>query len=220
MDLCDEGVFYEGSLPIYIGSNDPQKQGQTHLSFMDYLNKYYYDNHTSPTFNIDVDQIEKPYILFHIRDAIWNKYRNPDLKVFRDVIKMIKEKYGDKVNYYKTGESHRVIDRQFDFVAPYYNDDLNKFLKLINNASLLVCTESGPNVYAQMLGVPFIELESTVVGKDGANPPCRSKEFWELYGGRFGETGFDWLDKDLYLLQYKGQPIDKDTIMEFTDKWI
>jgi hypothetical protein len=92
-NLVDKGVFYEDSLPLYIGDqNNPSIQHQNYLGPMDYLNKYYYETGRRPIFEIPKDNTNK-YILFHFRNTIWSTYRNPNPKIFMDVFNNLKDKY-------------------------------------------------------------------------------------------------------------------------------
>jgi hypothetical protein len=140
IDFLERDSFFEGSMPIQ--ENKVHTLGQrNYVSPYEYLNRRWYNMDERSVFNIPKDNLEKPYILFHYREADWSLYRNVDPRTTRKLLEVIKERYGDKYLYYKTGETQRILDRLFDFVAPNYKYEPNKFFKLINNASFMVCAE-------------------------------------------------------------------------------
>jgi len=222
ISLSDFDEIVDFTIPnsMYDGYPQMYKDGrQNHIGFMNYLNIHFYNTGKRPIFKIPRDKLDNPYILFHIRIADWSEYRNPDLKVFRDLIPIIKEKYGDRYEIWKCGEPQRILDRQFDFVAPYYRDDVNQFFKLINNASFFFCSNSGPNVYGEMFDVPMIELEASEHDKYGKEGE-RTAIWWNRKGG-LGDRYNDWreLGKD-YLVYWKGKGYDEKELLEFTEKWL
>lgn len=216
IDFCIPDSLYEGFTPLYDGDADmPSMQVISNIGFMNYINKYYYDTGKRPEFHIPKDKLEKECILFHIRIADWKQQRNPNLSIYKHMIKLIKESYMDKYDYFKIGEPCRGLDGMFDSVFPYFNDDYNKLLKIINNCSLFICCASGPNSVAEMLGTPFIQIDS-LLGDKG----FRTEEFWKRHEGVIGKTGSDWMDNNRFLIHFKGNPLDKDKILEFADRFL
>ncbi len=206
LDLTQPNVFYEKSPGIYKGEKDKDYTG-----FLNFLNKYYFDTNERPAFDINKDVMDKPYILFHVRIADWSEYRNPDLRVYKHILNLIKREYGDSYEYWKIGEKSRVLDRLFDKVLPYFGDTPNKFIRVMNNSSLLVCCDSGPDAYGMMLGIPEIHIETN-----------RERGYWcidcwKSRGNVIGKTAYDNIDTNKMKILDKGVPIDDDDIIKFLD---
>lgn len=230
-DLNQYGVFYENSPPIYLPILTEDMiltdQIKCYISHLSYLNKYYLETKERPIFNIPKDEtvdnpssileVKKSYILFHVRIANWSEYRNPDLNVYKDVVLKIKEIYGDKYEYWKCGETCNDIDSLFDRVLPYFKE-LDNVIKQFNNASLIVCADSGPNVFGWGLGIPVFEIECPRFGRGPG--VYHYPEFWKNFKGEYGNTPYDWLEKDKFKVFYKGDTITKDDIFSFTSKWL
>lgn len=212
IDLTKPNSFYEGSIPLYIGNNK-----KTYAGHWNYLNKYYIEYKERPIFNIPKDKLEKPYILFHIRVANWSEYRNPDLNVFRKVIIMLKNTYSHKYNIWKCGEPCRGLDGYFDKTFEYF-EELDDFLKLINNSSLFICSNSGPQTFGMMLGTPILELDSPKYGRRKGCGNFYSKEYWKNKDGIYGKTAVDWLDKSKIKTIFKGDDVKDDDILSFTEE--
>jgi hypothetical protein len=221
MDFCKPDILYEGSPPLYLGDpNNPQTQQVTYVGIANYTNKYFYDTGERPVINIPKDKVDTPYILFHYREGIWSTYRNPDIRVYFKMIDILKKKYGDKYKFWKIGETQRVLDHKFDYVAPHFSGNIDGFLRIINNSSLFICTSSGPDQFSELLGTPFIEMESEIVGKGDIRMSARTEEWWKQYEGKWGKTLFDWAYPDRRYIIFKNETLDEQKIYEFTDRWL
>lgn len=215
IDFCKENSLYDGFVPYYSGDESAfEYQVISTIGFTNYLNKYFYDTGNRPEIHIESDKLEKQYVLFHLRYVDWKQERNPDLNVYHSIVKMIKERYKDKYEYVKIGEPCRGIDRMFDKTFSYF-DDFNDFLKIINNCLFFVCCESGPDTYGEMFGKPNLHIEA-INSING----FRTKEFWQRHKNVIGETGWDWMDKNKIKVMYKGDTINTDDIVSFTDRWL
>ncbi len=230
VDLTKPDAFYDGCPPLYekmdidynLEDKDIKKslinQKKLYMGYLGYLNKYYLDTGERPIFNIKKDKLDKPYILFHVRIAGWSTYRNPDLDILYKIIKIIKYRYGDKYEYWKCGEACEKIEEICDRTFPYHKE-LDDFLKFINNASLGVCCNSGPNVFLWGLGVPSLEVESPKYVK-GNSLGYHMPGYWKQKNGTMGKEILDWLDKDKLKVIYKGYPFKRKDILSYTDKWL
>lgn len=216
LDLMNNDVFYKGSPPIYVGKTK-ETQHKLYIGYLSYLNKYYLDTGEHPVFDIPKDKLGKPYILFHVRIADWSTYRNPDLKRYRKIIQIIQNKYRGKYEFWKCGEPCRGLDNMFDYVAPYY-EELDDFLKLINNSSFGVASNSGPDVFFWAFNIPTLEVESPRKGKGGVG--YHMPGFWKQKGGTIGEEILDWMDKSKLKVLFKDDSIIAEDIINFTDKWL
>ena len=214
VDFMKPNSLYDNSPPIF----DLDRSKRYTTGFMNYLNVHYSNTGNKPLIPLEKDKIEKPYILIHVRIGNWAEYKNPNLRWYLDIYKWLREEYGDKYEIWKTGEPFRVLDRKMDFVAPLYWDDINKFIKLVNNSSMVICAPSGPHIFATMFDIPFIEIGNPK--KKGNEPADRTEEAWKSHNG-IGKTPIDWriMNED-YAVFWGDEPLEKERFMEFTNKWL
>jgi len=216
--LDDYGTFYEDSPPLY-----EEKEGRkvhSHMSFLNYLNKYRMENNKSPHIELKMTNIDKPYILFHIRyTPFHNTQRNSDFFRYKELVKIVKEHYGDKYEYWQTGEHYKPLNKYFDKLIPYYNNDINKFISIVNNSSFCITPPSGPDCWMEMLNKPMILMDIPLVEKNG-KPPARGKEWWKQAKGVYGDSMHFWRDKSKYMMIQKNEDLNKNNIIQFMDKWL
>jgi len=225
LNLIDKDIFYKDSPPLY---NPQEKEKRSHISFLNYLNKYYIDFKERPVFDIDKDEIKEKYILIHTRNALNSPTRNPNISSYRFIIKLLRKRY-NKYKLYRCGElsDNRDFNRLFDeYFEPM--TDFNNFLRLMNNSSLFVGCGSGPINYAYSFGIPIIELDvpsSLDWGYDSKRYEGMgnfySKDIWKRgFNGKYGDTTDYHIDSNTYLKLFKEDKMNSEVICDFIDRWL
>lgn len=183
IDISQSDILYDGSPPII---SNPMNQGP-HTS---YLNYYYEKYGKRPTIDID-KSTEKPYILFHYRESTQKRQliRNTPYQEFKKLFRIIKDNDDEHDELRKIGEPS-MLDSDFD-VSYDYLASVQELFKIINNASLLICSPSSMLQMAYMFGVPAIILSNK----------SYDKGMWDKWGSESymkGKSSYDWIDWDRY----------------------
>jgi len=201
-DMTKPDVLFEGSEPILF-------DGNTQTCHYTYMNKYFKEHREHPIFKISKSLPDKPYILFHFRKSEQErqKIRNTPVDDWVKTFDLLKEKYKDKVYFYKIGEQSP-IDEKFDIVFDYFPNNIIDLYKLMNNSSLYICSPSGPLCLAFVLGIPALGFNNPIFAKDYVS---------ERWINRYGNTAYDWVEKDKFLLIDK---YEESVIDEYTSKAI
>ena len=214
LDLTDDNVFYDGCKSIY-------KNGlRDHIDMFNYSNKYYIEHNEKPVFDITTPKIKElegidKYILMHYRNLFDSMWRNMSVRIFYRIYRMLKNVYKD----YKIvicGEIE-YINRDVGIHIPYLND-INDFIKLMNNASLYVGSATGPNTFAIGLGIPFLQIESPIYPP--GNSYQYSEENWKSWGGSYGNTMIDWAHNNRVKVIMKNERFTKKDVIKFADEWL
>jgi hypothetical protein len=214
VNLCDGNVLYPGYIPIYEKVTYPV--GKMSLTgIMNYPNMYYKETGKRPVLDIQKDKLNKPYILFHYRNSPWSSQRNSVPEHLEKVFNIIKEKYSDKYEIWKCGERWPSMDNKFDTVSYYNNKDINKFFRLVNNASMFVGPTAGVLNWAELFNIPQLIVDNTGITE-------RMPDKWKEMGG-VGNTYYDWIDNDKFIIFNKEDGIEgikEDLIIDFTNRHI
>jgi len=128
---------------LYEGFPGIQKTG---VYIYMYFNIYERLYNKRPYLNVPRTYKGKPYIIFQSRNNnmgsfVRQRVTNEDNLMY--IYKTIKDHLGDKYEYWKTGEPTS-IDDEFDKIIPLMYDNLDGFVEIIRNSSLVVGTHSGP----------------------------------------------------------------------------
>ena len=131
------------------------------------------------------------------------------LRDLEHVLNVLKGYLGDKFEYWKIGEPCD-LDVKFDRVVPLMYHDLDGFVKIIGDCSLLVGSHSGVRAIAfHIPNLPIIEI--CMLPEN--NP--RNKELWRAEVGKsIVEQHPSWCD-DRLLSFDMGRLPSKDEIIEF-----
>lgn len=152
--IIDTSVYnslYKDFPGLFIGS----------VPYIIYSGLYYKETGKLPVFDMPRDNIS-PYILFHIRNYYpdkdlnyfklydYNKYlkkiRNSDMITVKRILSLIKDRYGNKFKYICMGDEFDDKSLFDEYIPPDYN--LEKYIKLIRNCSLIVAPQSSSVEYA------------------------------------------------------------------------
>jgi len=213
VDLTESDVLYNGYIKMYENKRTPVgKINRTGV--MNCLNMYFDEYGIRPSLHMKKDDIE-PYILFHFRNSSWSSYRNSNPRNFIHIFNILKCRYGNKYKFWKCGEAFRLMDRKFDRVTSYHNRDINEFFKIVNNASMFVGPTAGVLNWAELFDIPHMIVDRTRCSE-------RIPETWKSSGG-YGNTYYDWLDEDRYIIFDKEDGIEgikEDLVIEFAEKWL
>ena len=157
IDTTQQDSLYEGFPGI-------QKTG---VYIYMYFNIYHYIYKKRPYLDIPRTNKDKSYILFQTRNNNMGSFSNARITNEDNLLYMynnIKDKLGDKYEYWKTGEPTSIDDR-FDNIVPMMYDDLDLFMEIIRNSSLVVGTHSGPPQMAFYFeDVPVIRFDMVSAG--------------------------------------------------------
>jgi len=209
--LDEYNSFYKDSPPVF------EKNKTCFIGFYSFLNKYYLETGKKPIFNIKKDKLDKPYIIFHFR---WSNNhspeRNPRVSSYMKIFNMIKEKYGNKYEIWKSGEPNKMLERKCDKTIPYYNDNLNEQIKVINNSSLVVSPGCGIEAYCELVDKPLLYVEASQDNIGGTF----DKQWWKNNGGKHGEMLQEWRIGDRLHVLWKQNEVDRDEIFKFMDRWL
>lgn len=215
--------LYPGCLPIYQNRKFPFGK-RNYVSTLSYLNMHYHNTGIYPEIKIPKHNIQDKYILFHFRNVNYDKKdgmgstdRNVNPQVFAHLFKLMKKKYSNNYKFYKCGEAIKELDDKFDYVSPYYSN-INGLLRLINNCSFFIVADSSPTSAADVLGIPRIRYECIRQTKSGAIG-WHSIEYWKKHNG-YGKFMNEWQNPNKYRMLFKGDKINDDDILEFSNEWL
>lgn len=112
-----------------------------------YLSLYYAEKGIPPYLKAQQDCNGKHYIIFHYRGdfpgGYYSKERVTSINEFKYIFNIIKNLFVDEYEYWKIGDPCP-IDNEFDNVIPPMYDNMDGFVELLFNSSLLVASHSGP----------------------------------------------------------------------------
>ena len=216
-------ALYSGYKPIYTNRQYPLG-GRNYVPFYSYLNKYFIDNKKRPELNIPKDTKNK-YILFHYRninpmgiEGHGVPFRNVNSSTIFNLFKIVQREFGNEYELWKCGEQLRALDKMFDYVVPYQSENLNDFLRVINNSSMLIGADSSPMSGAEILGIPRIRYDSRKLTKHG-EPTWFTSGWWESRGG-IGNNMFYWQNPDKQMTFWKDEELDVDRFLQFMRRWV
>jgi len=177
-----------------------------------YLNKYYLDTNEPPYLNIERTYKGKPYIIMHYRNMKWpNVERNTSSGEFSKTLEILKDRFKDKYEYWKCGETS-LIDSNFDKVLEPMWNNIDGFTSIVRNSSLVVSCSSGPPSYAWFFeDIPIINI-STHYSTSYYNP----KRWRSICGTEFGNIFPEWLD-DRCLYLYKNK-FNTENLINFLER--
>lgn len=182
-----------------------------------YLNKYYKDTGEKPVFNIPKTGKFGDFILLHYRHS--NKeeqlVRNLDISYYISLIKKIKELYPN-IKIWKIGE-RSPFDNMFDKKLPYFYNNFEELLDIINECKIFICSETGTLKVGHMFNIPIITLlssKSTLQGTtiDGWN------YFKTIHSWIIGDTDKDYSCTDKQLLLTENKYEDFNLLKSFMEK--
>jgi len=230
MNMNENDAFYNGSEPIFLEIDG--KILRSNLAPHEFLNKYYITYNEHPIFDIKKDKLKYKYILIHTRNALNSKSRNPKIKTYLHILKLLKENFSD-YKIFRCGETYswEVENEINEYIDDFYRptDDFDLFLRLINNSSLYVGCTSGPIEYAKSFNLPVVELDIPLLVWDSKSTGVYasdkysyySKEYWKnVFHGRYGDAIEDNLNQDKILKLYKNKKLNDNVILEFIERWI
>jgi len=208
-NLNKADMFYKGSPAIY--NIIDGKFTRNHTGFMNYPNIHYFKTGEKPIIKIPKDKLKKPYILIHTRLANWSEYRNPKIESYHKILDLL-EPYRDTYEIWQTGEKCKSVEKRCDNTVPPHPEDINKFLRIVNNSSMIIGCNSGPNTAGDMFNIPYVELDVPI--KRNGRPTEATLEGWKLKSD-IGNSYRDYRIRGEDLLQLWQNELDEEKFLNF-----
>ena len=187
-----------------------------------YFDIYKYITGNIPHLDLPKTHKGKPYILFHYRGdrvGAFHKERETPINEFDYIFNIIKEHLGDKYEYWKIGEISD-IDDKFDKVIPYMYGDLDGFMELLCNSSMLVGSHAGPSTAALLIkDLPVIRF-GMIDEYNTLNPRILRKEIkLDFILKKYGIDYTPSYDYGNHLSALKGNLPKKKDILELMERF-
>lgn len=204
LDISTPNSFFEGHKGMMIHFWETER----------YLNLYYMKTGKPPYLEDKRDWDKKPYILFQYRNipGRFHGKRNTDDNEFKIMFDVLKERVGNKYEFWKTGEGSP-IDNKFDRILPPMWDKIDEFTKVSRNCSLFVSAQSGPGVYTIFHpDIPCIVISADWM-EDSYNPNA-----WRRVVGTESGNVFPLWHTDLFKKFRRGS-VHTKVIEQHLDNW-
>jgi len=182
---------------------------------------YYSLKGVKPFLDVPRDYNGKPYVIFQYRSNALGSFTNEritPMDEFKYIYDTVKEHLGNKYEYWKMGEPCS-MDSCFDRIVPSMYHDIDGFMKILRNSSLVVGSHSGPPSMAYFFkDVPVIQF-GLLPHYIPTNRSFLITEVGESILNKYNiKYHPSWCDDNL-IYSYKGKPPSEEKIIDLLDRF-
>lgn len=173
-------------------------------SIYNYLNYYFIKYNRVERFKKERDILSKKYIIMQYRKINGKGEDRNSSMDFLFTFNNIKSLLEDKYKYIKCGEYCK-YDNMFDEVLPLMYDNVDKFIYIIRNSSLIISSHSGVYAYALLFeDIPYFCID-VVFKEDKEENPYLNR--WKFDGSKYKDTYYT-----------RGNPPSKEVLSNYFKK--